>query len=378
MTLGLYLHVPFCVAKCGYCDFVSYPLQEQHVHGYIEGLRKEAEFYSQQQELGSRIVNTVFLGGGTPTCLETANICHIVQILREYFTWHDNCEATVEANPGTVTLDKLQKLRKEGISRLSFGVQAFQDQLLQRLGRIHRAQEVHASITAARQAGFDNISLDLMFGLPGQSLTQWQDTLQRAVAIEPEHLSCYSLKIEPGTAFAKEQALGRLVPPSEELELEMFLWAIEFLRAQGYEQYEISNFAKPGYQCQHNLRYWQCDEYLGLGPAAHSYVHGVRWSNVAKLQEYIHLVEKGAAAQAEIEPIDADIARVEYLIMGLRLNQGIDLAEFARRFGSEMETWYKQELASLCQQDLLKITDGRLALTDRALPIANLVLEKFV
>lgn len=378
MTLGLYVHVPFCVAKCGYCDFVSYPLQDQQVQGFILGLQGEAKYYAHQRGLGRRLVDTVFFGGGTPTCLETENICHIVQILREYFTWHESCEATVEANPGTVTLDKLRLLRKSGINRLSFGVQAFQDELLQRLGRIHRVQEVRASVAAARKAGFDNLSLDLMFGLPGQSLAQWRDTLCRAVDLEPEHLSCYSLKIEPGTAFARDYAQGKIVSLPEELELEMYLWAIDYLQSQGYQQYEISNFARPGYYCQHNLRYWQCTEYLGLGPAAHSYVQEVRWSNTTKLGEYLDLVEDRGQAQVEVEQIDANIARVEYLIMGLRLNQGIQLADFTRRFGQGIETWYQQELDTLSKQGLLKFTDGRMALTAKALPISNLVLEKFV
>ena len=282
-TLGIYLHVPYCLRKCRYCDFNSYPLEGQgsgRLDRFLGSVKRESELRAGDPEIASAQARTLYMGGGTPTILSGRQLADLIGAVRGAFDLKPGAEVTIEANPGTIDREKLIELREAGVNRISLGVQSLSDRLLKFLGRIHTARESLRAIELVREAGFHNLNLDLIFAIPGQTVEDWRTTLELALQADPQHLSLYSLSIEPGTQFYEMCQQGELEPTEEELELAMFQQAIEMLCAAGYQHYEISNFAQNGYRCQHSQRYWRNGEYLGLGPGAHSFWGGVRWRNI--------------------------------------------------------------------------------------------------
>lgn len=285
---------------------------------------------------------------------------------------------TIEVNPGTISREKLAVMKKSGVNRVSLGVQALQDVHLAQLGRIHRVADFYRCYDLIREAGFDNVGFDLIFALPGHTLTQWEQTLDGVLALEPEHLSTYNLVFEEGTPFYQWREQGKLIPVPEELDLAMYQLAREKLLAAGYRQYEISNFARPEKECRHNLVYWRNEPYLGLGPGAHSYYEGVRWANVGVLEEYQARLDGGEVPVATREKIAPELEQAETIILGLRLTEGIDREAFRRRFGQDLCTLFADRIEGLVQQGLLDVTPCRVRLSPKGLLVANRVFMEFL
>jgi oxygen-independent coproporphyrinogen-3 oxidase len=380
---ALYVHVPFCRAKCAYCDFNSYAGQERLIPRYVDALLLEATHWSQSGRV-SRL-DTVYFGGGTPSLLPADQMTRLVKGLRRRFDVTAGAEMSMEANPESVDLAHLRTLRELGVNRLSIGVQSFDDTELRFLGRIHDAARAEAAFLAAREAGFQNVSLDLIFGLPGQSLAQWQPTLEEAIALAPDHLSLYALTIEDGTPLAARIQRGECPEPDPDLQADIYVWSSERLAGAGYEQYEISNWSRPGRSCRHNLTYWRCEPYLGLGAGAHSYVDGYRFANIRNPRKYIDAVfaqepssEAAPAWTGSFEPPDFERDLSDALILGLRLNSGISLDAASQRFAVDVRKRYSDEIVKLEKLGLLELTDERMRLTDRGRLLGNEVFERFL
>jgi len=380
--LGLYVHVPFCLCKCHYCDFISYPydpkkaVDRKRVRLYLSALSKEIKLCAEQEK--KEVFKSLYIGGGTPTCLSISELAGILEEVDRHFCLHPAAEITVEVNPGTVDLEKLQALYLAGVNRLSIGVQSFADHLLEFLGRIHSSAQGVETFTQARRAGFDNINLDLIFGIPGQGLEEWKETLQRAVVLEPEHIAAYSLQIEEETPLFRAVCEGKVEPCPEELELAMYRETIDYLTASGYIHYEISNFARSGCESRHNLIYWLNGEYIGLGPAAHSHRDGCRYSNLENVESYALTLARGNRPLASWEALPKETEMAETVFMGLRLLKGLDTAGFAERFGVAIEEVYGFEIDRLTKAGLLERSGNYLRLTPRGLPVANEVFASFV
>ena len=338
LPLGLYIHSPFCRSKCAYCDFYSLAGAEERMDDYCRALERHLAEVAPQAECHK--ADTVYFGGGTPSYLGAERLCRLLGSIRKLYKVDKHAEITLEANPDSATDRKaLKRLRKAGFNRLSLGVQSMDDALLQTIGRIHTRQQVQEAVAAARKAGFKNLSLDLIYGLPGQTMEGWEKTLSDAVGLHPEHLSCYGLKLEEGTPLYRRQR--ELTFPDEDMQADMYLYTVEFLKQCGYEQYEISNFAKPGFASRHNLKYWLMQEYAGFGPGAHSDFGNVRYGYARDLERYL----KGELVLQESETVDADEREREYLMLRLRTVQGVDPREFEYRFRQRFAP-----LAALLQQ----------------------------
>lgn len=378
--IALYVHVPFCLKKCSYCDFVSYPYHPSRVDLYLKALRVEAEIYSSLLPEQQKELTSVFVGGGTPTCLSDGDLLALlVDVVGRHFTVPDGIEITVEANPGTLDEEKLSALRAAGVNRLSLGVQACQDRLLAVLGRCHSFNQALESVKLARRAGFENLNVDLIFGIPGQSLADWSRCLDEILTLEPDHVSAYSLQLEEGTPLHRAVENGEIEPCSEEDELVMYQMSIVRLTAAGFKHYEISNFARPGRECRHNLHYWHNLEYLGLGPGAHSYLNRKRFSNTADLDQYaVCLLEQRELSLAWEEDVSPEVEMAETMMLGLRLIEGVELAAFRRRFGYRLEDVFGSQLKKLVRDGLLELHDGFVRLTAAGLPVANWVFMEFV
>lgn len=373
---GLYIHIPFCKRKCAYCDFASYAGHGSLYTPYLAALRQEMLARSC---IGKVTARTLYVGGGTPTVLSAPDLATLVRDARRVFSLPADAEVTVEANPGTVDEAYLCRLRRAGVNRLSLGVQSLDDRLLGLLGRIHTAQEAIAAVRDARAAGFQNLNLDLMLGLPRQTLADWQECVWGALVLMPEHLSLYVLAVEEDTPLAERIKGGALPAPDDDLAAEMYEWAEETLAGAGYVHYEISNWARPGLACRHNLIYWRNESYLGLGAAAHSWSCGKRRSNVCHPADYIEAVQDGRAPVAEAEIIDPSLEMAETMMMGLRLLQeGVSFDRFERRFGVEMLEVYGAEIAGAVGDGLLERTADRVCLTRRGALLGNRVFVRFV
>lgn len=387
---SLYLHFPFCLRKCHYCDFLSFPLAAAAVppERYLLAVGKELELYGRLPLLAGRPLATVYFGGGTPTLAPASAVVRLLELVQGFFRLGEEAELTIEANPGTVDLEELQRLRGAGFNRLSLGAQTFNDRLLLRLGRPHDAAAIRQAFTAARRAGFANINLDLIFGLPEQSLPDWRETLREAIAMEPEHISAYPLSVEPDTPLARWQAAGTLALPTEEEVLAMWEEAMAVLGQAGYEHYEISNYARPGRRSRHNLVYWQNGEYLGIGLGAHSSLNWAepgfgpvrrrRFANRRELPTYLADLERGVFPVAEETWLTEEDVRSETVILGLRLLEGIDLAEFARQFRADLPVVYPGKVERLQTLGLVEVHAGHLRLTRRGLFLANQVMAEFI
>ena len=370
-AISIYIHVPFCVQKCAYCDFASFAGRLAQREAYVEAVCREMR--AQAAFFGRRRVNTVFFGGGTPTLLEGAQAARLMQALRESFDLAPDAEITMEGNPGTLTRENLAAYRGAGINRLSLGVQSLDDGLLTSIGRIHTAREAEEAVAMARGAGFESLSLDLMLGLPGQSPAQWAQTLERAIALAPEHLSCYSLILEEGTPLFDDVQAGRSTPlPDEDALLQMDETTERLTRAAGYARYEVSNYAKEGFACRHNIVYWECLPYLGLGLAAHSDMDGRRFYNPSDWAGYLHTVSEGNAWREQES--EARERPFERMMMGLRMTRGVDAARFTRDFGAPPEAFWPKTLARMTQGGLTERAAERISLTPRGMQVMNGIL----
>ncbi len=369
--VGLYIHIPFCKAKCHYCDFNSFAGKEAMIASYIDALINEIDLNSEK--LKDSIITSIFIGGGTPSLIEPAFIKRLMERVCGSFNLQEGLEVSIESNPGTLTMEKLQAYRACGINRLSIGLQAWQDRLLKDLGRIHTADDYVENIRNAIKAGFTNINTDLIFGLPGQSLEDWEETLDN-VLVDVTHLSCYSLKIEGGTVFGDRLQAGSLRQADDELDRAMYRLTIDKLVAAGFGQYEISNFAKPGYECRHNLVYWKAQEYLGLGAGAHSYMDGVRYNNVYDIETYIN--KTGLCEN--LQTIDKNESISEFMILGLRLTEGVSAMEFKERYDEDLFVFYGEQIKKLVGKGLLSADVRGVKLTDIGLDLANEVFIEFI
>lgn len=364
---GLYIHIPFCVKKCKYCDFVSFEGGDCFKDRYIESLINEMKEYS------GALCDTVFIGGGTPTTLKTYQLEKLLAAVKDIFNISSDAEITCEANPGTVDAEKLTAMKKGGVNRLSIGVQTFCDEELKAIGRIHNAEEAEKAIDDARACGFENISIDIISALPGQTVESFKKTLSRTVLKKPEHISCYSLILEENTPLYEEYKSGRLILPDEDSEREMYDWACDFLKKNGYNQYEISNFAMPGKESKHNIKYWQCKEYIGVGVAAHSYYNGMRYFNTDNLREY----SDGKYRTDEKEALSLKDKIEEFMIMGLRMTDGICEAEFKRRFGMEAEELFGNVIKKFTDGGFMEKKDGFIRLTHKGTAVSNTIMCEF-
>ena len=376
MNLGLYLHIPYCLHKCGYCDFNSHPENQVESVHYVEALLKELKFYSTT--LKSYNVPTVFMGGGTPTILPPSQLKKILDTVRQSFNLTPDCEITIEANPATIKLETLQEIHAAGYNRISIGVQSFDEKELQLLERVHNEEEIHSTVHRARSANFENLSMDLMFALPDQSTEKWQSHLKQATAKNPDHLSTYNLTIEPATAFFKLQEKGKLCLPHEDIQLEMYETTIQVLEDAGYSQYEISNFSKPGMESQHNINYWNNGEYLGVGAGASSYLNGERSKNINLPSIYIRKIETKASAVDTRERLEPLQAMGETLMLGLRLLKGVSIDVFENRFQVSFQKVYGKVVESLLNQELITLNENRIALSRKGLFLADSVILKFM
>lgn len=358
---GLYVHVPFCLTRCGYCDFNAYAGLGHLVPRYLEALRREAELVAPAWEDAEFV--SVFFGGGTPTTVPAEGLGALLRSLRGTFRLAPGAEVTVEANPDTVDEPYLSRLLEAGVTRLSMGVQSFDPAVLAALERVHSAASARAAYAAARRAGFRDVNLDLIYGAHGEGLESWRRTLEEAVALGPDHLSCYALTVEPATPLGRKVRLGLVPPPDPDLQAEMYEAACELLARAGYEHYEVSNWARPGHRCLHNLGYWEGRPYLGLGAGAHSFRDPARWWNVRPPQQYLELVEAGRLPVGGEEALSEEDRRLERLLLSLRVAEGVP-AEWVP--AGEAERFVEEGLA--------RVGGGRFALTDRGMFLANEVV----
>ena len=362
-SLGIYIHIPFCVRKCRYCDFLSGPANEEVKEKYVAALLKEIE--QNAEILENRRVETIFFGGGTPSVLNGSEIVRIMKRLRDFVKISEDAEVSIEANPGTVTKEKLLQWKEAGINRISFGLQSADNEELKRLGRIHTWEEFVENYQLARACGFTNRNVDLMSALPGQTIDTWKTTMERVTALNPEHISAYSLIIEEGTPFYEAYADHPELLPTEEEERAMYYETKAFLASKGYERYEISNYAKPGFECRHNLSYWERIDYLGLGLGAASLLGNVRKSNQTELSEYL----KGNF-DGEEEVLDEVSAMEEYFFLGLRKMQGVDWTPYREQ--------YQKTVERLMAEKLIELNGDYIRLTELGIDVSNFVLSQFL
>lgn len=367
--LGIYVHIPFCKQKCSYCDFVSYSNKNDFVEQYIEMLKQEIKNSTTTEYE----ITTIYFGGGTPSYIEDSYIVDILETIKQSYNISKDVEITIEVNPGTVTEEKLQKYIKAGINRISIGLQSCNDNLLKTIGRIHSYEEFLNTYELARKVGFKNINVDLMIGLPNQNLKDVKYSLEKIIELKPEHISVYSLIIEEGTLIERKIESGELELPNENLERKEYWEVKKTLEEFDYKHYEISNFAKPGYESKHNVNCWEQKEYIGFGTAAHSYVDNKRFSNVETIEEYL---QKNEPIVHEIQ--DLENQKKEYMLLGLRKIDGIKISKFKNKFGTNPILEYKDQLNKLVKEKLIEIDLDEIKLTQRGIDLANVVWEKFV
>lgn len=372
LGLEIYVHIPFCIRKCAYCDFLSGPADEKTKKSYAEAVRKEI---AAVENSGEQVVS-VFFGGGTPSALPAEELTRILNQIKSRFTLCENAEISLEANPGTVTEEKLLLYRKAGFNRISFGCQSMNDIELRHLGRIHTAEEFLESYRLARKAGFSNINVDLMSGLPGQSFVDWEDNLKRVAELGPEHISAYSLILEEGTPFFEN--MDTLDLPDEETERLMYEKTHEILKAYAYDQYEISNYAKKGYACRHNVGYWKRAPYLGIGLGAASLVDECRYSNTSDMEQYLKNSGTPSLIHREIQKLSLQEQMEEFMILGLRMCEGISEHIFYDSFGKKVEEVYGDVIEKYCSMGLLKREDGFIACTRRGISVSNTIFADFL
>lgn len=371
--LGIYIHIPFCVKKCYYCDFVSFTNQNANIKKYIQAILKELEQY----DLNKYNITTIYIGGGTPSAISSAYIVNILEKIKEKLEnnnteWKD-IEITIEVNPGTVTKEKLQDYKSVGVNRLSIGLQTTNDNLLKIIGRIHTYEEFLETYKLAEEVGFKNINVDLMIGLPSQTIQDLKDSLNKVIKLEPKHISTYSLILEENTVLEKLVESGKLILPDEDMERQMYWYVKNTLELNGYNHYEISNFAKEGFESKHNLNCWEQKQYIGLGLAASSYINNERYSNVGDMKKYLNGRGKIIEERQSIEDTEK-----EYMLLGLRKTSGVNISKFKEKFACNPLFLFREELNKLVMDKLIAVDTNNIKLTNKGLDFANLVWEEFV
>lgn len=367
--VALYIHIPFCKQKCLYCDFPSYSHKEELMEEYVEALSKEILEKTKEYKIES-----LFIGGGTPSYLSNENLKFLLDTINK-LDFVENAEKTMECNPGTVNKEKLEIIFNGGINRISFGLQSTNNEILKKIGRMHTYEEFKENYILARKSGFQNINIDMMFGLPNQSLNIWLESLKEVVELNPEHISSYSLIIEEGTPFYSLYDKDLLDLPSEEEERAMYEKGRDFLESKGYNQYEISNYAKDNKECFHNKIYWQCKEYIGVGVSSSSYIDGKRIKNIDNIKKYIkNINENNSIIDEELENTEKDEIE-EFMFMGLRMIKGIEEKEFENRFGKKVDELYKEIIEKHIKNGLLIRKDGRIFLSKKGIELSNIVMS---
>lgn len=372
--IGIYVHIPFCKKKCDYCDFISYCGKNDFIEKYVDSVKKEIEHVKIKSE-----ITTIYIGGGTPSYIDSKFIVQILEKIKEKNVAQDT-EITIEVNPGTVTQEKLQDYIDCGINRISIGLQTTNDELLKQIGRIHNYEQFLETYKLAKKVGFKNINVDLMLGLPNQRIIDLKESLENVLKLAPKHISVYSLIVEEGTPIANKIENGKLKLPDDELERNMYWYVKNTLELNGYKHYEISNFAKKGYESKHNINCWNQMEYVGIGTAAHSYRDITRYSNTEDIKEYINNVQKGEFEKNRIihEIQKEEDSEKEFMLLGLRKIDGIKISEFKNKFGDNPIYLYRNELKKLSDEKLIIIQDDNIRLSNKGIDLANLVWEEFV
>src|ERR1044071_8211454 len=374
---GIYIHIPFCRSRCSYCDFATGAYEGALAERYVRAVAREVTAFRSTEDITD--VDTIYFGGGTPSLLTPAQVAHILGSVRDRFRVAGDAEVTMEMNPGTVTPDALREFRALGINRASFGAQTFDDLELKRLGRTHTADDVRRTFSLLREAGFTNISFDLIAGLPSQTLAGWSNNLTQALALRPEHLSFYILEVHEGTPLAEQIRRGAEPRPDDDLAAEMYRLMLERACGAGYEHYEISNLCLPGYQSRHNTKYWRGDAVYGFGCSAHSYDgRRTRWSNERDAARYTALVEAGHTPVVETTELDERAARAESVFLGLRLMRGLNLEEYRTRFGEDLRAEYADDLTRLSEAGLIELDKDLMKLTTTGALLSNEVFSTFV
>ncbi|WP_246940509.1 radical SAM family heme chaperone HemW [Bacillus pinisoli] len=377
MIKAAYIHIPFCHQICHYCDFNKVFLKGQPVEEYLDHLELEMKYTLQQ--VPTNEVKTIFIGGGTPTALNEAQLERLLKIIKEQLpSWSNDLEFTIEANPQDLTKEKLTVLKEGGINRLSIGVQSFNNELLKKIGRTHQQNDVFEGIKRAREVGFENISIDLIYSLPNQTIDDFRETLTQAFSLGIEHFSAYSLIIEPKTVFYNLMKKGKLPLPSQESEAKMFELLMDEMQLHGYHQYEISNFAKEGYESKHNITYWNNEEYYGFGAGAHSYVNGKRVANAGPLKKYMTLVAGQGSPHVEEHIVSNQEKMEEELFLGLRKSMGVSISYFNEKYGISLKDIFKEAINENIERNLLMIEDDYLRLTREGKLLGNEVFQSFL
>lgn len=369
--IGIYIHIPFCKQKCIYCDFISYSNKNNLIEEYIATLKQEIK--EKSERLSEYEITTIYIGGGTPSYIKSKHIVEILEIIKQNYNISKNAEITIEVNPGTATKEKLEAYINVGINRMSIGLQSCNDNILKTIGRIHSYEEFLNTYTMAQEVGFTNINVDLMIGLPNQTLKNVKESLENISKLNPNHISVYSLIVEEATLIERKIENGELELPSEELERKQYWQVKRTLEKLGYKHYEISNFSKPGYESKHNVNCWEQKEYLGFGVAAHSYINNKRVSNVETIEEYL---QKNEPIIHETQNLENQ--KKEYMLLGIRKIEGIKISQFKNKFGSNPIMEFKDELNKLVQEKLIEIDLDKIRLTPKGIDLANIVWEKFV
>lgn len=403
--IGLYIHIPFCKHKCYYCDFVSYANKKRFFKKYVECVKKEIEKYARENRIMSEhglepkyVIKTIYIGGGTPSLIDEEYIEDILKSIRENFeitsnleenykaqdeeikNYNSQIETTIEVNPGTVTKEKLQKYLECGINRLSIGLQAVQDNLLKEIGRIHTFEDFQNVYKWAREVGFENINVDLMIGLPNQTLDDVKESTKKVMALKPEHISVYSLILEENTKLEDMVIKGKLELPDDEIERKMYWYVKKALEKHKYIHYEISNFARPGFESKHNSDCWNQNEYIGIGAAASSFMNNARYENTSDLEEYISNIENDKPSKnIQLQELLDDESKIdEYMMLSLRKISGVNISEFKRKFNQNPIIRYNKILEKLIKEELIEIDGNNIRLSSKGIDLANLVWEEFI
>lgn len=374
--LGLYIHIPFCVKKCKYCDFNSFKLNIDEKKKYLSALEKEMELYKGEVE--GKSIDSIFLGGGTPSILNKEEIKILFENIKNNFNIKSSAEITMECNPGTLTLDKLKVMKECGVNRLSIGLQAVQNHHLEYIGRIHTYEEFEKNYFQAKEVGFENINVDLMYALPNQSKKDWIESLEKVVKLNPTHISAYSLILEENTELFNMYERKEFKLLDEDTDIEMYEHTINYLKEHGYNQYEISNYAKDGFECKHNILYWKCENYVGLGPSASGFLNETRYNNLCELDKYEEVIFSGKKPIEWEEELSIKDEIEESIFLGLRMNDGIKFIDFYEKYNFDFKKEYKNEIKKLKDLQLIDVDCTSIKLTQKGREISNSVFVEFM
>lgn len=374
--LGLYIHVPFCAQKCYYCDFNSYKINSNQKKEYLINIEREMKFY--KDEFKDKCFDTVFFGGGTPSILTVDELQELVNNINENFNIKKDAEITIECNPGTINKEKLEAMKKMGINRLSIGLQATQNYHLKSIGRIHTYEEFEKNYYDALDIGFENINIDLMYALPNQKTQEWKDTLDKIIKLNPSHISAYSLILEEGTKLYDMYQNKEFELLDEDTDINMYNYTIDTLKMHGYNQYEISNYSKENLECKHNIIYWKCDNYLGLGPGASGFIGDTRYSNIEDICEYNKCIMQNIRPVSEEIELTKKDKIEEFIFMGLRMNEGINIDIFKERFDTDFYDIYQEVMDKLIKRELVRFDGKNISLTQKGREISNSVFIEFL